>query len=103
LSQRGNTSYPDGHPKADQGKARLDAEKSFYDKGLGFGDVVVANSEQDDDGGDEGEDVGRDDDGAPCDQVVCRPIIAIVLVADSKPKHDPTDDQLEQTLAAARL
>jgi len=30
--------------------------------------VFVANSEQDDDGGDEGEDVGRDDDGAPCDQ-----------------------------------
>ena len=60
-------SYPDGDPKADQGKARLDAEKSFYNKGLGFGDVVVAYGEQDDDGRDEGEDVGGDDDGAPCD------------------------------------
>ena len=65
--------------------------------------MVVADSEQDDDGGDEGEDVGRDDDGAPRDQVVRRPILAIVLVADSKAEHDPTDDQLEQTLAAGRL
>ena len=100
MSLRGNISYPDGHPKADEGKARLDAEKGFYDKGLGFGDVVVANSEQDDDSGDEGEDVGRDDDGAPSHEVVRCPIIAIVLVADAKAEHDPTDDQLEQTLAA---
>ena len=96
-------SYPDGDPKADQGKARLGAEKSFYNKGLGFGDVVVAYGEQDDDGRDEGEDVGGDDDGAPGDQVVGCPILAIVLIADAKAKHDAANDQLQQALAARRL
>ena len=65
--------------------------------------MVIADGEHDDDGRDEGENVGGDDDGAPGDQVVGRPILAIVLVADSKAKHDPTDDQLEETLAACRL
>ena len=65
--------------------------------------MVVTEGEQGDDGGDEGEDVGGHDDGSPGDQVVRRPILAIVLVADSVAKHRPTDDQLEEALASGRL
>ena len=95
--------YPDGHPKADQGKATLDAEESFYDKGLRFGNVVIGDGKHNDDGGDEGQDVGGDDDGAPSDQVVGGPVLAIVLVGDAKAKHDPANDQLEETLTAGGL
>jgi len=62
--------------------------------------VVVTDGEEDDDGGDEGEDVGRNSDGAPGHQEVRRPILAIVLVADPVAKHHPSDDQLEETLDA---
>ena len=58
------------------------------------------DARDDDDGRDEGENVGGDDDGAPGDQVVGRPILAIVLVADSEAKHRSTDDQLEQSVTS---
>ena len=56
--------------------------------------MFVTDSEQDDDGRDEGEDVGGNDDGAPGDQVVGRPVLAIVLIADAKAKHDAANDKL---------
>ena len=93
-------SYPDGDHYAHKGKESLDVEQAFYHAGLRFGDVVVTDGEEDDDGGDEGEDVGRDGDGAASHQEVGRPILAIVLVADPVGKHHPSDDQLEETLDA---
>ena len=66
-------SYPDGDPKADQGQAELDGEQSFLYAVLVR---LVGDGDTDDNGHDEGEDVGGDDDGASSEQVVGCPIVA---------------------------
>ena len=60
------------YPKADDGQPRLDNEENSYDTRLRPVDIAVTKLE--DDGSDEGKDIGGDDDGAAKEQVVgCTP------------------------------
>ena len=58
--------------------------------------MVVAEGQVDADGEDDGDDVGGDDDGAARDQVLCRPIVAVVLVADAIADHDGANYELNK-------
>ena len=91
-----NAFYPYGDPKADDGQPRLDNEENSYDTRLRLVDIAVNKLE--DDGSDEGKDVGGDDDGAAKEQVVGGTVVALLLVGETEGKHHASDHQLDEAL-----
>ena len=83
--------YPDCEDKADQREEPLDTSKGFY--GTVF--LVLAALE---DGEDEGEDVDDKVDPSGGDQVVGRPVFAVVAVGVPDANHDQGDGQLDDQL-----
>ena len=83
--------YPDCEDKADQREEPLDTAKGFC--GTVF--LVLAALE---DGEDEGEDVDDKVDPAGGDQVVGRPVLAVIAVGVPDANHDQGDGQLDDQL-----
>ena len=88
--------YPDRNNDPCQRHDVLDKDKDPEEEGLGARDVVVAEGQVDADGEDDGDDVCGDDDGAPYDQVLGGPVVAVVLVGDAIPNHNGGDDDLDK-------
>ena len=89
--------YPDRNNDPSQWHDVLDKEKDPEEEGLCAGNVVVAEGQVDADGKDDWDDVGGDDDGAACDQVLRGPVVAVVLVGDAISDHEGANDQLNKT------